>query len=157
MKLYIQQEWLSFHDRSLIYDEANNPCYYSFALLASIGKKLTICDMQDNPLATIRQKIFSFLPTYYVEINGEVHAKIVKQFTFFRHEYAIEGLGWTVYGDMFAHDYEIYSGERSIAKVSKAWFTWGDAYEIDISPEAPIVTVLAVVLVIDACLDAQSD
>jgi uncharacterized protein YxjI len=41
--------------------------------------------------------------------------------------------------------------------VCKAWFSFGDAYEIDISPNAPLVAALAVVLVIDAVLDAQDD
>ena len=125
--------------------------------MASIGTKLFIKDLQDRELATIRQKIFSFLPTYFIEVNGEIVATVVKKFTLFRHEYVIDGIGWTVHGDMFDHDYEIYDGDRLIACVSKEWFTLGDAYAIDISPEAPVVTALAVVLVIDACLDAQDN
>ena len=157
MKLYLQQKLFSIRSRSTLYDAAGNPCYYSEAPMASIGTKLFIKDLQDRELATIRQKIFSFLPTYFIEVNGEIVATVVKKFTLFRHEYVIDGIGWTVHGDMFDHDYEIYDGDRLIACVSKEWFTLGDAYAIDISPEAPVVTALAVVLVIDACLDAQDN
>ena len=45
-------------------------------------------------------------------------------------------------------------GSKTVATISKEWFTWGDAYEIDVDDSVEPVLALAVVLVIDACLDA---
>ena len=157
MKLYLQQKVFSIGDKFTLYDEGGDERYYVQGEVFSLGKKLHILDVHGQELAMIRQKIFSFLPTYFIDMNGQEIARVVKKFTMFRNEYAIEGLGWVVHGNMFDHDYEIYSGESLIVRVSKAWFSFGDAYEIDISPEAPMVTALAVVLVIDACLDAQDN
>jgi len=39
--------------------------------------------------------------------------------------------------------------------VAKEWFTLGDAYEISIRAGADEIAALAVVLVIDACIEAQ--
>lgn len=60
-------------------------------------------------------------------------------------------------GDFWDHEYEITDGSQTIAAVSKEWMTWGDAYEICISAGADEVTALAVVLVIDACIDAENN
>ena len=79
------------------------------------------------------------------------------EFTFFRQEYSVNGLGWKVHGDIFSHDYEITANGQRIAQVSKEWFTLGDAYEIDIADGADEVTALAFILVIDACIDSSRD
>ena len=157
MKLYLKQKVFSIGDKFTLYDEAGNDRYYVQGEVFSFGKKLHILDTAGNELAMIRQKLMTFLPRYSIEIGGTPVAEVVKKFTFFHNEYAIEGLGWVVHGNMFDHEYELYSGDQLIAQVRKEWFTFGDAYEIDISPNAHLVTALAVVLVIDACLEQEND
>ncbi|MBQ7336896.1 MAG: LURP-one-related family protein [Clostridia bacterium] len=157
MRLYLKQKVFSFRDKFTLYDENGHDRYYVEGEVFSFGKKLHIMDTAGNELAMIRQRLMTFLPCYSVEIGGATVAEVVKKFTFFRNEYTIEGLGWTVHGNMFDHEYEIYSGNQIVAQVRKEWFTFGDAYEIEISPNAHFVTALAVVLVIDACLEQQSD
>ena len=44
----------------------------------------------------------------------------------------------------------------TVARVQKRWLSWGDTYEISIASGYDEVNVLAVVLVIDACLAAQN-
>lgn len=95
------------------------------------------------------------MPKYYISKNDVEIAEIIKEFTFFRHEYTVNGLGWTVRGDFFDHEYEVSDGSRTVAGVSRQWFTLGDAYELDIAPDVDEVTALSVVLVIDACINAQ--
>ena len=60
-------------------------------------------------------------------------------------------------GDFFDHEYSIYGGEREIARVSKEWFTWGDAYAIDVGAGEDVLNALSVVLIIDAVLDAEDN
>ena len=62
-------------------------------------------------------------------------------------------------GDFFDHEYEITKHGAPVAEVSKQWFTLGDAYEIFINEDsgADEVTVLATVLVIDACIEADNN
>ncbi len=82
-------------------------------------------------------------------------AQVVKEFTFFKHEYSVNGLGWQVHGDFWNHEYEITKGGNTIATVSKEWMTWGDAYEIQFGSGVDEIAALAVVLVVDACIEAQ--
>ncbi|MBR0443652.1 MAG: LURP-one-related family protein [Clostridia bacterium] len=157
MKLYIKQHIFTWGDKFSIYNEAGEEVFFVEGEVFSFGKKLHLLNQQGQELAFIAQKVFSFLPRYYISRDGRDVAEVVKHFTLFRHEYSVEGLGWRVSGDFFAHEYSICDDEHEIARVSKEWFTWGDAYAIDIGTGEDIVNALAVVLVIDAVLQDQND
>ena len=157
MDFYLKQRVFSWNDRFTVYDEGGRDCFYVEGELFSWGKKLHLTNLAGQELAYIEQKLFTFLPRYRI-LRGEMQiAEVVKEFTFFRQAYRVEGLGWNVQGDFFDHEYEIRSGDRTIVSVSKEWFTFGDAYKISVAPDADRIAALAVVLVIDACIDAQDD
>lgn len=157
MELYIKQHIFTWGDKFSVYDAAGNEKFYVEGEIFTWGKKLHLYDLSGNELAFIEQEVLTFLPRYHISREGTEVATVVKEFTFFRHEYTVEGLGWKVNGDFFDHEYEITNGMGTVAAVSKEWFTWGDAYQISIADHVDAVTALAVVLVIDACIDAQRD
>lgn len=157
MNLYIKQHIFTWGDKFSVYDNNGNERYHVQGEVFTLGKKLHVLDLNGYELAYIHQKVLSLLPKYYISRNGQDIAEVVKKFTFVCSEYVIDGFGWTVKGDFFSHEYEIYSGNQSIATVSKKWFTLGDAYQISIAPVADEINVLAVVLIIDACLAAQNN
>lgn len=157
MQLYIKQRVFSWGDTFFVYDANGNEKYCVKGEVLSFGRRLHLYDTQGNELAFIRQKVWSFLPRYFVMRGEETVAEVVKQFTFFRQEYEVKGLDWTVKGDFFDHSYTVSCGDRVVASVEKEWFSFGDAYEITLDDEACEITALAVVLVIDACIDDQND
>lgn len=152
MKLYMKQKVFSFADRFFIRDEEGRDQYYVEGELFSWGKKLHLYDADGREIAFIAQKVFSFLPKFFVYIDGQEVAEIVKEFTFFRASYRIDGLNWTVSGDFWDHEYEIYEGSEFVVSISKEWFTWGDSYLIDIADSVDPRYALAVVLAIDAVI-----
>lgn len=156
MQLYIQQKIFSWGDRFSIYDADGREQYSVEGEVFSFGKKLHLYDKNNIEIAYIEQQLFAFLPRYLIYRGDDVAAEVVKEFTFFHPEYTVEGPGWHVQGDFFDHDYSVTdAGGHNVATVQKEWFTLGDAYCIDIAPDVDPVTTLAVVLVIDACIDAQ--
>ena len=155
MNLYIKQKVFTWGDQFTVYDEAGSERYTVQGEVFSWGKKLHLYDLAGVECAFIRQKVWTFLPRYYINRGGVDVAEVVKEIAFFRQSYTVSGLGWQVAGDIFAHEYEITDGTRTVVTVSKQWMTWGDAYEIHISPDVDEVDALAVVLVIDACLESQ--
>ena len=157
MDLYMKQKVFSWGDKFSIYDEAGNEVYYVEGEVFSFGKKLRLYDMAGNELAYIEQKVLSWLPKYYIKVNGETIAEVVKEFTFFKQEYTVNGLGWKVHGDFFDHTYDISESDTLVAGVEKEWFTWGDAYRIRIAPSKDTVAALSVVLVVDACIEAENN
>lgn len=156
-KLYIRQKLFSWNDRFSVKDEMGEDRYYVEGELFSLGKKLHLQDAAGNEVAFIQQKVFTFLPRFFVYVNGVQVAEIVKEMTFLTHRYRIEGPGWEINGDFLAHDYEISRNGLPIVTIHKEWMTWGDCYELDIRNPQDEVMALAVVLAIDCVLDAAKD
>ena len=159
MELYMKQKFFSFGDKFSIFDENGNEKYYIEGEVFSVGTKLHVYDSAKNELLFIRQKVFSLLPRYYIMNGDKQVAEVVKEFTLFKQEYTVcaEGATWQVHGDFFDHEYEISDGGRCIAIVSKEWFSFGDAYKISILPGVDERLALAVVLIVDACIEADRD
>lgn len=155
MKLYIQQKIFTWGDKFFIYDADGNQKYSVEGEVLTFGKKLHLYDVSENELIYIEQQLFTFFPRYILYRNGEKFAEVVKEFSLFHPEYTVYGPDWNVRGEFFAHEYTVVSGDTVIAAVTKEWFTLGDAYEISLNDNADEIAALAVVLVIDACLDAQ--
>ena len=156
MKLYMKQKIFSWVDRFTVKDENGQDKYHVEGEFFSFGKKLHIYDMAGNERAFIQQKVFSLLPRFYVYVNGQQIAEIVKEFTFLSQRYRLEGMGWSINGDFWAHDYEIVQNNRPIVTIHKQWMTWGDCYELDIADERDEIAALSVVLAIDCVLAASA-
>ena len=157
MELYLKQRVFSWTDRFTVYDAAGSDLYHVEGEFFSWGKKLHILEPNGRETAFIHQKVFSFLPRYYISRGGADVAEVVKAFTFFHQRYDVAGLDWTAEGDFWAHEYAIHQNGQQLAAISKKWFSWGDAYEIHIENGIDPVNVLAVVLVIDACLESAQN
>lgn len=157
MKFYIKQKVFTWKDKFTVKDEFEQDRFFVEGEFFSIAKKLHINDMNGNELALIQQKLLSFMPRFYVFVGGKQVAEIVKEIAFARNRYRINGPGWDVDGDMFDHDYCITQNGRPIVTISKAWFSWGDSYVIDVADGVDPVTAIAVVLAIDCVLDMQSN
>lgn len=157
MKLYIKQKIFSWNDKFSVYDANGEERYFVEGEFFSWGKKLHVYDKLQREAVFIRQELLTFLPKFIVSIDGQDIAEIVKEFTFFKPRYRIDGLGWEIDGDFWDHDYEITKNGSTIVSISKEWFTWGDCYELDIENLEDEIVALAVVLAIDCVLEAQRD
>ena len=158
MKLYIKQKFFSWRDKFSIVDEFGNDQYYCESEGISFGKKLHLTDMSGNELAFIYEKFMCFMPRYYISQYGQIIAEVVKEFSFFKPRYRIEGIDWRIEGDVFDHNYLLIDQNGfTAATVSKAWFTWEDVYELDIAEGIDPVLALSIMIVVDAVLASQDD
>ncbi len=155
MKLYIKQKVFSWGDKFTVCGEDGAVCYTVEGEVFSFGKKLHVLDPFGEERAFIHQKLFSFLPCFYISIDGGEELEVTKRFFF--NEYNVGGLGWKVLGNFMAHEYDITDGVTRIASVSKEWFTWGDSYVIDTQRDEDELCCLCVLLVIDAIRQQQSN
>ena len=113
-------------------------------------------DANNREVAFIKQEIFVFLPQFEVYVNGMHAVTVKKELTFFTPKYKLVGTDWSVDGDFWQHRYEITGPAGSVASISKALFTWGDSYEINISSDTDELLVLATVLAIDCVVADKS-
>jgi uncharacterized protein YxjI len=157
MKLYIKQKVFSWGDKFTVKDQVGTDRYFVEGEVFSFGKKLHVYDAHHFERAYIKQELLTWMPRYSVYTNGAQIAQVKREFTFFRPKYTIDGPGWDVEGDFFAHEYQITQSGRLIATISKEWMTWGDSYELDIADGVNEITALAVVLAIDAVIESQNN
>ena len=157
MRLYFRQKVFSLTQRSDIFDELGNIVFTAQGEFLSIGRKMHIYDANNFEVGFVQQKLLHLMPRFSVYINGQYMADVVKEFTFFSQNYRVEGLGWHIDGDIFAHDYRITCGGQYIASIHKHWMTWGDSFEIDIAYEQDTVMALAVIIAIDCVIDQSQN
>ena len=133
MKLYMKEKFFSWNDQFTVKDENGWDKYYVEGEFLSLGKRLHVTDINGREAAFIQQRLLTLMPCYSVSVAGR----------------EIEGSVWE-------HEYQIRRNGRTIAIISKEWFTWGDSYCLEILDPADEILALAVVLTIDCVVEAQN-
>jgi len=156
MQYQMKQKLFSWGDDFTITDENDAPVFFVDGKAFSFGDQLSFQDMSGNELAYIKQKLLSFGPSYEVYRQGELAAVVKKElFTFFSCSFIVDVPGpddLSAKGDLLDHEYRFERGGRTVAEVSKKWFSFTDSYGVDIAEGEDAVLILASTVVIDmAC------
>jgi uncharacterized protein YxjI len=153
MRYVMKQKLLSWGDDFYIRDAEGREVFFVDGKAFSLGNQLSFQDLQRNELAFIRQKLFSFGATYEIHRNGALAAVVKKElFTFFNCRFTVDVPGpddLEAKGDFLDHEYAFTRGDRTVAAVSKQWFSWSDTYGVDIAEGEDEVLILASTVVID--------
>ena len=149
MRLYFKQRFFSWFDSYDIYGEDGAVAYTVEGKLAW-GHCLHILDAAGRHIATVKERVLTFLPKFEMYVGENYIGCIEKEFTFFKPRFTIDCRGWDVEGSFLEWDYTIRSGGRTVATVSKELFHWTDTYVIDVADPADALHALMVVLAIDA-------
>ena len=155
--LVIQQKIFSWFDSYDVYDLDQNPIYTIKGQLAW-GHKFNIYDATTGQhVATIKEEVFKFLPTFTISILDTEVGTIKKELSLFKPRYAIDFMQWHVDGDFLGFNYSIYDPLGStIATINKAVLSWSDTYRIDVIDPNNMLASLCLVLAIDAVNCTQS-
>ena len=150
MILLFKQRFFSWFDSYDIYDEVGNTMFFVKGELAW-GHLLRIYDANGMELGCVKQKIFTWLPTFEIYIGDRYAGCISKELSFLKPRYNIDYNGWHVEGDWLEWDYSILNASgQSIASVSKELWNWTDTYVIDVMYPQDALCALMFVLAIDA-------
>ena len=155
-QLYIKQKVFSLSGKFSVTDEQENEVYFVEGSFMRIPKTFSIVDSAGNAVALITKKTFSFLPTFFVEVNGQEAVTIKKEFSFLKARYSIDAAGMEVRGDWWDMDFEVYQNGEIIGAVSKKWFTWGDSYELQIANDEMEPLLVSLVVAIDCAKADQA-
>ena len=121
MKLYMKQKVFSINDKFTIKDEDGNDRYKVEGEIFTLGKKLHVYDMEGREVAFIQRKLMSFMPRFFVYVNGEKIIEIAQKFAFLKPKYEIIGKDWITTGDIWGHEYTIsdVNNGSQIANIKK--------------------------------------
>lgn len=150
MKLLIKQRVFSWTDTYDIYDEAGNAKYFVKAEFLALGHQIHVYDTTKREVGMVKQRLFTLLPAFDIEINGMDFGSIEKQFSLFKPKYELDYNGWRCEGDFLAWDYDVYAGCSVAVHISKELFRWGDTYVIDIVNPEDEIMALMLAIAIDA-------
>lgn len=150
MKLLFKQRFFSWFDSYDIFDEAGNIVYTVKGQLAW-GHCLKIFDARGVEIGTVRERVLTFLPKFEMYFGDRYVGCISKEFTLFCPRFNIDCNGWHIDGDWFEWEYQILTASgKAVAQVSKELLNWTDTYVIDVCDPDDALSVLMLVLAIDA-------
>ena len=154
-QLFIKQKVLSLSGKFSVKDVLENEVYFVEGSFMQIPKTFSIMDTARQDVAMITKKVFSFLPTFFVDVHGQESMTIKKEFSFLKARYTIDAAGIEVRGNWWDMDFQVYQNGHLIGAVSKKWFTWGDSYELQIANEEMESLLVALVVAIDYAKSEQ--
>ena len=158
MQLMIKQRVFSWSDTYDVFDEYGEAKYFVKAEFFSLGHRIHVYDKRTGAeLGAIRQKLFTFLPTFEIVIDGQVRGTVRKKFTFFSQNYQVDYRGWDVEGDFLGWDYRVVQSGMEVMSTSKELFHWGDTYALRYDNPATELPGLLLVIAIDAAHCSNDD
>ena len=109
-----------------------------------------------NRTSGLKQRLFTFLPKYEIYINNRLLGEIHKEFTFFKPKFNITFNNYTVDGDFFDWDYDVYRDGIKVSSINKEIFKLTDTYTITTSEEEALISLM-IVLASDSIKDRNSN
>ncbi|MDO4378211.1 MAG: LURP-one-related family protein [Erysipelotrichia bacterium] len=152
MEIFIKQQVISFGDKFEIFDQNNQLIYYVKGEVFTFGRKLHVYNLQDEEVCYIYHELFHFLPHYYIEFPDGYKIETIGKFSPFYRKFEVTNLAWKIEGSNFSHKFNITSDDGNIAEINKEWFSWGDAYHINVENEKYALIVIALTIVIDGIM-----
>lgn len=153
-QLFIKQKVFSLSSKFTVKDQQEKDVYYVEGSFMKIPKTFSIMNTRRDEVALITKKAFSFLPKFFVEVNGREVLTIKKEFSFLKARYTIDAAGIEVQGNWWDMDFQVVQKGNVIGQVNKEWFTWGDSYKVQILNEEMETIIIALVIAID-CVKAD--
>ncbi len=153
-QLYIKQKVFSLSGMFTVKDQQERDVYYVEGSFLRVPKTFSIMNTAKDEVALITKKIFSFLPKFFVEVNGREVLTIQKEFSFFKARYTIQAAGIEVRGNWWDMNFQVFQQGEVVGSVSKEWFTWGDSYKVEVLKDEMETMIIAIVVAID-CVKAD--
>ncbi len=161
----MKQKMWSFGTSFRIKDENDQDRFEVNGKVFSLGDQLSFNDLNGNELAFIRQKLFSWGKAYELYHNQQLFAVVKENWLpLLRYRLTVDigadgpGPGdMEIQGNFSSHEYAFLANDRTVATVSRKWFSWTDTYGVDVGSGADDVLVLACTVVVDMCTEKHKD
>ncbi|HET8658069.1 MAG TPA: LURP-one-related family protein [Micromonosporaceae bacterium] len=153
----IRERFFRLGEDSDITDESGRPVLHVDGKVLTLRDRLVIRDPAGREVAQVHRRLVAMRPTYEVTIGGEKAAEVRKRLLApFRERFTIDVPGpddLEIKGSLFEHEFTVRRGGRTVATVSKRWFSIRDTYAVEIAEGENHLLILASVLALDLAQD----
>lgn len=159
MRYSIREKFFHLGEDSDITDEAGQTVLHVDGKVLTLRDRLVIRDPAGQEVAQVQRKLIALRSTYEISIGGQEAAQVRKHFfTPFGDRYTIDIPGpddLELSGNIFDHEFSIQQGGRTVATVSKRWFSLRDTYGVEIAEGVDPLLILTSVLALDLAEDRE--
>lgn len=149
----MRQHLISIGEDFTIEDANGTPAFKVDGKVLRIRDTFEITRMDGAEVVTVREKKLAIRDSMKLLRGGDTIATVKKALIApFRDKFTVDvegGEDLEVQGKILDHDYEIRRGGRTVARVSKKWFTIRDTYGIEIEPGEDEGIILGVAVALD--------
>jgi uncharacterized protein YxjI len=153
MRYAVREKMFSVGGDFWITDQDGNRVFLVDGKALTLRETMELKDSAGNIVATVRKKLMAIRDTMEIDRDGEVVATVRKMMISpFRHRSVVDladGSQLEATGDILNKDFEIGDDQRTLARVSRAWFRIRDTYGVDVAPGEDEVLLLAVAVALD--------
>lgn len=157
----IRERFFRLGEDSDITDDQSRPVLHVDGKVLSLHDRLVLRDPDGREVAQVLRKLVALRPTYRITIGGEEAAEMRKHFfTPFGDRFTIDVPGpddLEMRGNLVDHEFAIQRGGRTVATVSKRWFSMRDTYAVDVAEGEDHLLILACVLALDLAEDRERE
>jgi uncharacterized protein YxjI len=150
----IRQKLISIGDDFWIENAKGQKVFKVDGKVFTLRKTLVFEDVNGKKLCRIKERLLTIKDTMVIEDpNGKDLAVIKKALIApFRDRWSVSvrnGADLSVQGNILDLEYSIKQGRKTVAQVSKKWFTIMDTYGVEIADGQNDILILAVAIAID--------
>ncbi len=145
--LFTTSKVFTLHKATEITDEQENVVYRSWTKFPSLHDKTDITDVSGAQVAHVERKLFTLHQRHFVTMADGRKFELSNEFWHIVKDVTnIEGLGWTLRGNIAELNFELYDqAGQIIANISQKFLSLHDKYCVDIYQadlEKTVVTIL---------------
>jgi uncharacterized protein YxjI len=161
MRYLIRERFFRLGEDSDITDESDRPVLHVDGKVLTLRDTLVLRDPAGREVARVNRRLIALRPTYEISVGGREVAEVRKHFfTPFVDRFTIDLPGpddLELDGSLFEHEFTIRRDGRTVATVSKRWFSLTDTYGVEIAEGEDDLLILASVLALDLAEDRERE
>lgn len=151
----IKQRLIAAGDDFDVRDSSGNKVFFIDGKAFSFGVDMVVKNIARQVLGRIKQKLFTFRPTFNIYKGGQVIGSVYKKLFTLRTRFIIDIPGpndYEVVGNIFRYDYSFYRNKKKVAVVSKKILAFSDSYAVKIDDGEDEFLLICSAIIIDMLL-----